>query len=890
MFVISLVISVAVCGLLVFSNWMASANKTAESIATDVNKVIYDNVFSFILRPYQINELNHKVFENDIMYLYDDVHRERYFTEILGSHGPEMYSFSYGTAEGEFYGAQRNEKGEIEIMRSDYKTGGKILFYSLKDDLTAGEQVGEAGLYDPRTRPWYKAAEEAGKPVFSPVFKHFFIEDLAVSAACPVYNEDGRLKGVIGTHLLLSGIGEYLQEAVSKYNGLAIIIENGSGTLVANSMGVKNFSYLENGQIKRLKLDELGNSDIQKAYEHYKANGRAIQLYRGEKDNYYVSVGKIRLEGIDWTILSAVPESIFVGDVKRSIGLTIFIAALASVISVTAFHIIMRIYLKPLNDLLKVSEEFSRGNLSRRAEIIRNDEIGLISGSFNTVADKMQSLIDNLETAVQERTEELYRANKALEESRSNLRLILDSAAEAIFGLDLNGNCTFCNESCVKMLGYSSQEELLGRNMHQLIHHTRKEGTPIPVEECRILKSIETGQGFSADDEVFWKADGTPMNVEYHSYPQIKDGKVLGVVVTFMDITERYRREEEIRYLSCHDVLTGLYNRRYFDEYRNSLDTQENLPLSVIFADINGLKMTNDIFGHSAGDKLIKKSAEILRKSCRQEDIIARMGGDEFIILLPRTEEKDARKVLNRIREGFANARIEAIKCSISLGLDTKSSPDQSLDEVLANAENVMYKDKTMNREFINKDIIDTLIETLHTRNPRERRHSVAVSEMCTSIGKALGLPETEIKRLGKAGYLHDIGKITLDKNTIDRAFMTEDEQEMDKTHSISGYRILNLFDDTLDLAEYVYSHHERWDGTGSPRGLKGEEIPLIARIISVAETYDRVLNRGEQPLHERKKTAAGVIREGAGTQFDPHIAELFLKLIDDSGPVSGKI
>ncbi len=889
-FVLALILSVTICGFLVFSNWIASANKTAESIATDINKGIYDNVYSFMQGPYHINEINHKILENDMLDLYDEIQRERYFIGILGSHGSEIYSFSYGTSEGEYYGARRNERGEIEIIRNDYSTGGNSWYYSVRDDLTAGELLVEAGLFDPRTRAWYKAAEESGKPIFSPIYKHFVMEDLTVSAAWPVYSKDGRLKGVLGTHLLLSGIGEYLKDAVGKYNGLAIIIENGSDTLVANSMGVENYIELENGELKRFRPDEIGNTDIQNAYEQFKTNGKTRQIHRGENDNYYVNVGQIRLEGIDWTILSAVPESIFMEDVKISIGWAVIIAALSSMIFVLAFHILMRRHLNPLNNLLRVSEEFSSGDLSRRAEIVRNDEIGLISNSFNTVADKMQSLIDNLETAVQDRTEELSKVNQALEESRGNLRLILDSAAEAIYGLDLNGNCTFCNQSCIKMLGYSSQDELLGKNMHHQIHHTKKDGALFPIDECKILRSIEMGRGYSADDEVFWRADGAPLSVEYHAHPQIKDGNVVGGVVTFMDITERNQREEEIRYLSCHDVLTGLHNRRCFDDDKKRLDTPENLPLSVIFADINGLKMTNDIFGHTAGDELIKKSAEIIKQSCRQDDVIARVGGDEFIILLPKTEKENAQKVLNRIRAGFSDARIEAIKCSISLGLDIKRNPHQPLDEVLANAENAMYKDKTMKRKVINKDIIDTLIETLHSRNPKERLHSVGVSELCAQIGKALGLSQTEISRSSRAGYLHDIGKITVEKDLLDKEFLSDEELERVRLHSVSGYRILNLFDDTLDLAEYIYSHHERWDGTGYPRGLKGEQIPLIARIISVAETYDRVVNRGEQSAKDRKRVAAGVIRDGAGTQFDPHIAKLFLELVDDFEVISDKI
>ena len=467
-----------------------------------------------------------------------------------------------------------------------------------------------------------------------------------------------------------------------------------------------------------------------------------------------------------------------------------------------------------------------------------------------------------------------------LAESRENLNLILDSAAEAIYGIDLKGNCIFCNRSCIQMLGYSKQEELLGKNMHWQIHHTRREGTPFPIDDCRIFKAFLKGEGSHVDNEVFWRADGTSFDVEYFSYPQIKNGEITGAVITFMDISERRQKEAEIQYLNCYDTLTGLRNRRCFEENRNKIDIPDNLPLSVIFADINGLKMTNDIFGHAAGDELIKKSSEILQQVCRQNDVVARIGGDEFIILLPNTAEENARKILDRIESGFTVAHIEAIKCSISLGLDIKRNPDQSLDEIMANAENAMYMDKTMNRKFSNKDIIDTIIKTLHTKNPAEKQHSISVSALCSDVGIALHLPETEISKLKRAGYLHDIGKIVLDKEILAKDTLSDEELEKMQQHSAVGYRILNLFDDTLDLAEYVYSHHERWDGTGYPRGLKGEQIPLLSRIISVVEAYDRILSRDNLPLKERKLAALDVIKNGAGTQFDPQIAELFVQMI----------
>lgn len=475
----------------------------------------------------------------------------------------------------------------------------------------------------------------------------------------------------------------------------------------------------------------------------------------------------------------------------------------------------------------------------------------------------------------------LPETNIAPDYTKEQLELILDSTADAIYGIDTEGSCTFCNKSCVKLLGYNSAGDLLGQNMHKKIHYSRPDGSPYPVEECMVYNAIKKGRGFDVSEEVFWRADGTSFDVEYHSYPQIINGKIVGGVITFNDITEKKKKEEEIRYLSCHDELTGLFNRRCFEKALVKMDVEENLPLSVIFADINGLKMTNDIFGHSAGDRLIKKTAEILKESCMANDIIARVGGDEFVILLPVTPAEDAQKIIERIRSGFHDAKIEAIKCSTSIGSYTKTAQDQSLEIVIGNAENAMYKDKTINRQSVSREIINTLVETLHSKKPDEKSHSVGVSELCGRMGAAMNLPETEISKLKRAGYLHDIGKIVIDDSVLLKSRLANEEEEKMRPHAVTGYRILNLFDDTLDLAEYVYGHHERWDGTGYPRGLKGEQIPLISRIIAIAECYDRWANSTDGS-DEEKKAALEKIKMRAGRRFDPDLTKKFIDMIEN--------
>ncbi|MDD3348671.1 MAG: diguanylate cyclase [Bacilli bacterium] len=873
-FIITLIVSVALYGIVVYANWTSSAKKTTRLIATDITDSIYDQIYDFMQVPYKTNEINHKIIENEMLDISNDDQRNRFFVGIIESQNKEVYSFSYGTINGEYYGARRNTEGIAEINVCNEETGWHSWYYTVNEDKTAGEFAFDAGHFDPRTRAWYIAAVEKESPTYSPIYKHFIVDDLAVSAAWPVYNESQELKGVIGAHLLLTDIGQYLIDAVKDYQGIAIVIEKDSRALIANSLGVSNFTILSEGGFQRDTIEDIEDEDVQKAYQQYLENGDVQQVYIGNKDKFFINTKEINLEGVNWLVIAAVPESIFMKDVLNSMIWSVLVATLSLLLLIFIYIILMRRYLKPVKTLLNVSEEFSQGNLSKRIDIVRNDEIGLISQGFNNVADKLEALITNLDDTVKQRTAEL-------EENKDALQLILDSAAEAIYGIDMKGNCTFCNLSCVKLLGYQTQDDLLGKNMHWQIHHHYKDGRVMAESECKIFQTMDTKEGAHADDEVFWKADGTAFDVEYFSYPQIKNGEIVGIVVTFMDISERKKKEAAIEYLSCYDTLTGFHNRSCFEKNRKNMEQPKNLPLAVIFADINGLKMTNDIFGHATGDKLIVESANILKQACRENDLIARIGGDEFIILLPKTTKETADIVLEKIKDEFKTAHIEAIKCSISLGCDVKENPEQSLDAVMANAENAMYKDKTLNRKTINKNIIDTIIDTLHKRNPKEKRHSKDVEDLCVKVGQAMRLPETEISKLKRAAYLHDIGKIVLDEKLLKKDYFTDEEREKIRLHAAVGYRILNLFDDTLDLAEYVYGHHERWDGSGYPRGLRKEQIPLISRIITAVETYDRVLHRGELSFETRKIEAKKIIAEGGGTQFDPQIVEVLIRIID---------
>ena len=476
-------------------------------------------------------------------------------------------------------------------------------------------------------------------------------------------------------------------------------------------------------------------------------------------------------------------------------------------------------------------------------------------------------------------TKERKEAVIKLEVERNKFLQTLMSIGDGVIVVDLGGKVTMLNKAGERLTGWTI-EEAKGRHYKEvfvLSHENQDLSINDPIE--RVLRT-DTVQELDKDAILISK-DGTKYYLEDSAAP-IKNDKnfTFGVVLVFRDVTEKIEQQKKIEYLSYHDSLTGLYNRTFFNAELIRLDTERNLPISIIVGDMDGLKLTNDIYGHAVGDQLLQKIAEVFKKVCRADDIIARVGGDEFTILLPKTKEEEAKTVISRIKNEFSKEKVKAIRGSISMGCATKSSLDVDIVQTLNNAEHNMYSSKTLERSKVTSTTIGTIIETLHLNSPMQAEHSKNVSRICEYIGRAINLPAGEIKRLKEAAFLHDIGKIALDEKLINNyETLTDNEQKAMEQHPIVGYRILNFFDGTVDLAEIILAHHERWDGTGYPKGLKGGEIPKLARIIRVADKYDAMINRPNVNKIS-KEQAIEEIKKQAGLEFDPEIVDIFAKVI----------
>ncbi len=474
---------------------------------------------------------------------------------------------------------------------------------------------------------------------------------------------------------------------------------------------------------------------------------------------------------------------------------------------------------------------------------------------------------------------ESKQAQKALRESEARFRSLSENALDMIYHISFipKPHFSYINAAAEKITGYRPEEFYQDITIH-------KNG--IHPEDWPLVASVFDGQ-FQVKSTLRWiHKDGQLVWLEIFRVP-IYDlgGKLIAIQGIARDINERKEIEEKLLYLSQHDTITGLYSRSFFEEEMERLEHYSK-PVGFLMIDLDGLKLVNDTFGHKAGDQMLIDVANILRKCCKKEHNLARIGGDEFAILLTDCSKEDLASYSRNIKQSLKKYNREnpgKPPLSLSIGSALRENSSKKMNQLFTEADNSMYREKLHRNSSSRSSIVNAMMKALETRDFITEGHGERIETLLKKVGKRMGLTGSQIFDLRLLAQFHDIGKVGIpDRILFKPGPLTADERKEMERHSELGYRIAQSAPELLPIADWILKHHEWWNGKGYPLGLKGEEIPLECRILAIADAYDAMGN--DRPYRKAIPHVAIIeeLQRYAGIQFDPELVTLLVEIIEE--------
>jgi diguanylate cyclase (GGDEF)-like protein/PAS domain S-box-containing protein len=471
------------------------------------------------------------------------------------------------------------------------------------------------------------------------------------------------------------------------------------------------------------------------------------------------------------------------------------------------------------------------------------------------------------------------RVEVKLKNLEKRLKILFEYAPDAYYLSDTMGNFIDGNRAAENLVGYE-REELIGKNFLKLNILLPSQ---IKVAAKLLAKNI-LRKPTGPDEFILIRKDGRQVEVEISTYPVKIENKniVLGIA---RDITERKKLEDKLKQAANHDSLTGLYSRSFFEEEMKLLSKEREISIGLIVLDIDGLKYINDILGHQEGDKLLINLSKILLATFRPSDVIARIGGDEFAVLIRDVDNNKLNETAQRLNNNILayNQKLKSYQnpIHVSAGYAIKDVPTKKIEQVLKEADDMLFKEKIPKREDVRKSILNVIKTTMLEKDLTTKERIGRLTSLASSFSDAMNLSDEEKRKLILTTELHDIGKIVIPDDVLNkRGKLSFEDFEHIKKHPEAGYRIAMAIPEISHVAEYILYSHERWDGKGYPKELIGEEIPLISRMTLIIDAYDAITNNRPYRKASSIKQAINELKYNAGTQFDPELIDIFVNKV----------
>lgn len=358
------------------------------------------------------------------------------------------------------------------------------------------------------------------------------------------------------------------------------------------------------------------------------------------------------------------------------------------------------------------------------------------------------------------------------------------------------------------------------------------------------------------------------------------------------ELVERQLTQQTLLYSSQHDALTGLFNRAYLEESLQRIIRKGADGVGVICCDLDGLKLINDTLGHAAGDRLLQRTADILKEAATQAALVVRTGGDEFVVILTETTETNLEHISHKILDSCTVSGLTELPLRLSVGWRYRvhcEADSNDLDSMLREADDEMYRQKLSSSQSARSGVVQTIMKMLEIRNFETEEHSQRLARLALELAQRAGMSGHRKNDLRLLAQFHDIGKIGIpDKILLKPAALNLEERKEMERHSEIGHRIATVIPELQPVAEFILKHHERWDGKGYPMGLKEEQIPLENRILSIVDAYDAMTS--DRPYRQAlaEEVAAAELRACRGSQFDPRLTDVFLAMLADEQYTAG--
>mgnify|MGYP000853071445 CR=1 FL=1 len=460
---------------------------------------------------------------------------------------------------------------------------------------------------------------------------------------------------------------------------------------------------------------------------------------------------------------------------------------------------------------------------------------------------------------------------------------IVNKIDEIVIVMAPNGEITNVNPAGEKATGYQ-RAELIGKPVQSLINLNFEE---LVAEIAKLPDSLW-------EDDFYLRTRKNlylPIRVGISA---IKDqtGDLIGALIFCQDkttvkelqleINERRIKERQLKYLSLHDPLTGLHNRTFFEQQMR----QQKGECGIIICDVDGLKLINDTLGHEVGDQLLTRAAMLIQSSLDKSLRLSRIGGDEFAVLIPSDDREKIQEICSRISRAVDEYNLEnpQMMLSISVGSAVCNGNVQNIIDVFKEADDNMYRQKLNHTSSFRSNMVQGMMKTLEARDFITEGHAERMRELIMHLGAYVGVPYNMLTSLQLLAQFHDIGKVGIsDKILFKPGLLTENEIAEMQRHSEIGYRIAQAISDLSSISDFILKHHERWDGTGYPLRLKGAEIPLECRILSIVDAFDAMTNDRPYRKAMKEEEAIAIIRDNAGAQFDPELVSSFLLMLEEN-------